>query len=81
VPQYFFDTWDDDTFIKDDIGLVVGGIEEAKGVANLSLAELARDVLPAAVRRVLKVQVRKGEQRVLESRLTFEAVLLAPELG
>lgn len=47
-----------------------------KAIAAKSLAELARDVLPASVKRVLRVEVRCDHQRVLEARLTFEAIVL-----
>jgi len=78
VPHYFFDTRDDDTFIDDDVGVVLPDLEAAKAVAATSLAELARDVIAGASRRVLVVYVRKGQQRVLETRLIFEAILLVP---
>ena len=78
MPHYFFDTRDDDTFIDDDVGVDLPDLEAAKAVAATSLAELARDVIAGALRRVLVVYVRKGQQRVLETRLIFEAILLVP---
>ena len=78
VPHYFFDTRDDDTFIQDDMGVDLPNLEAARAVAATSLAELARDVIAGALRRVLVVYVRKGQQRVLETRLIFEAILLVP---
>ena len=78
MPHYFFDTRDDDTFIDDDVGVDLPDLEAAKAVAATSLAELARDVIAGASRRVLVVYVRKGQQRVLETRLIFEAILLVP---
>lgn len=47
-----------------------------KAQAALSLAELAHDVLPGSVRRVLVVEARDEFQPVLEAKLTFEAVVL-----
>ena len=76
MPRYFFDTRDGDTFIADDIGREFPGLDEVKAEAALSLADLARDVLPEVRRRVLIVEVRDESRPVLEARLTFEAVLL-----
>ena len=60
VPHYFFDTFDDLSTVRDQ--------------AAWSLAELARDVLPASVRRLLVVEVQDGHDPVLEAKLTFETV-------
>ena len=81
MPLYFFDTRDGDIFIEDDIGQLVADVEEAKVIAAASLAELARDVLPGSMRRVLIVEVRDEHKPVLETRLTFEALLLVSEHG
>ena len=51
-------------------------LETVKIVAAASLAELARDVIPGSLKRVLVVEVRDGEQPVLEARLVFEAIVL-----
>jgi hypothetical protein len=76
VPIYFFDTRDGDSFIPDDVGEELSDLEAAKKVAAKSLAELARDVLPGSIKRVLKVEVRDKRQAIMEACLTFEAVLL-----
>ena len=81
MPLYYFDTRDGDNFFEDDIGQVVTDVEEAKAIAAASLAELARDVLPGSMRRVLIVEVRDERKAVLETRLTFEALLLVSEHG
>ena len=81
MPLYFFDTRDGDIFIEDDIGQLVADVEDAKAIAAASPAELARDVLPGSMRRVLIVEVRDERKAVLETRLTFEALLLVPEDG
>ena len=77
VPLYFFDTRDEDVFIEDDVGLDLPNLESAKIQASLSLAELARDVLPGGERRTLVVEVRDERQPVLKARMIFEAVVLA----
>ena len=77
MPHYFFDTRDGETFIEDDEGLDLPGLEAAKREATLSLAELAREVIAGSERRILIVEVREGPKPVLEARLTFEVVVLA----
>ena len=78
MSRYYFDTRDGDTFIEDDEGLDMIDLEAAKLVAAMSLAELAKDVIPGSDRRILVIEVREDQRRVLEARLTFEAVLLVP---
>jgi hypothetical protein len=74
---YFFDTRDNGSFVKDDVGVDCTDLDSVKRVAALSLAELARDVLPGSIQRVLSVEVRDAIQPVLRDVLTFEAVVLA----
>lgn len=74
---YFFDTRDNGTFIEDEVGIECADLEVVKTQAALSLAELARDVLPGSIKRVLSVEVRDGTHGILRDVLTFEAVLLA----
>ena len=76
MPRYFFDTRDGDTFIQDDHGSELPDLEAVKTVAATSLAELARDVFPGSLKRILIVEVRDGRQPVLEARLSFEAIIL-----
>jgi hypothetical protein len=75
--RYFFDTTVNGSFIEDEVGVELNGFEAAKEVAALSLAELAKDVLPGSIKRVLSVEVRDEVQPVLRDVLTFEAVILA----
>jgi hypothetical protein len=79
--RYFFDTRDGDTFINDDVGAEVSDLEAAKALAAKALAELARDVVPGADRRVLTIEVRDAQGPVLEARLTFEAIILVSAYG
>jgi hypothetical protein len=74
---YFFDTRDNGTFIEDDVGIDCADLDSVKRQAALSLAELARDVLPESIERVLSVEVRDATQPVLKDVLTFEAVVLS----
>jgi hypothetical protein len=75
--RYFFDTRDNGTFIEDDIGSEFADLDAVKIQAALSLAELARDVLPGSIARVLSVEVRDDFQPILRDVLTFEAIVLA----
>jgi hypothetical protein len=74
---YYFDTRDNGMFIEDDVGLELPNLAAVKRQAALSLAELARDVLPGCLKRVLAVEVRSAFQPILRDVLTFEAVILA----
>ena len=76
MPLYFFDTRDNDTLVEDDIGVDLPDLEAVKRQASLSLAELARDVLPGSLKRQLAVEVRDERQPILRALLTFEAVIL-----
>ena len=76
VARYFFDTYDDDAFIKDDVGQECADLTVVKELAAASLVELARDVLPGSIRRHLAVKVHDGSDPVLEANLTFEAIVL-----
>ena len=75
LPLYFFDTRDGDTFVPDEIGLELQGIEEARDQAAVYLAEMAKEVLPGSTRRELAVEVRDSVP-VLRAYLVFEAVQL-----
>jgi hypothetical protein len=75
--RYFFDTRDNTKFIEDDVGAELADLDAAKIMAALSLAELARDVLPGSTERVLSVEVREGFQPILKDVLTFEDILVA----
>lgn len=74
---YFFDTRDNGTFIEDQIGLEFADLDAVKRQAALSLAELARDVLPGSIKRRLSVEVRDSSRPVLRDVLTFQATVLA----
>ena len=77
MPLYFFDTRDEDAFVEDDVGLELPNLESAKIQASVSLAELARDVLPGKQRRTLVVEVRDEGQPVHKATMTFEEIVLA----
>jgi hypothetical protein len=76
VPRYYFDVHDGDTFIADDEGAELADFESAQTDAARLLGELVLNALPGSQRRVLLVEVRDEHQPVMETRLTFEAVLV-----
>jgi len=76
MPLFYFDTRDGDRFIRDDIGDDLPDLGKVKIEASRFLAELARDVLPGSMKRVLKVEVRDEWRPVMEACLIFEAILL-----
>jgi hypothetical protein len=74
--RYFFDTRDNGTFIEDDVGIDFADLDDVKRQAAVSLAELAHEVLPGSIKRVLSVEVRNVVQPILKDVLTFEAIAL-----
>jgi hypothetical protein len=77
MPHFYFDTRDGPDLIRDEIGLELDGIEDARDEATRGIADLARDALPGAVRRELSVQVRDEAARdVLRASLWFEVAVL-----
>ncbi|HEX8644748.1 MAG TPA: hypothetical protein VF702_12635 [Allosphingosinicella sp.] len=79
MPRYYFDTRDDDDFVEDEFGIDYPDLEAVAAEAARSLAELARDVLPGSLKRVLMAEVRDGRGPVLRARMTFEARILRAE--
>jgi len=76
VPLYFFDTRDNGEIIQDDVGIEFNDLDAVKSHAALSLAEMARDVLPGSTQRELSIEVRDMNQPILRDVLTFEAITL-----
>lgn len=79
MPLYFFDTRDNDSFLEDHLGIDYANLEAVKVEAARSLAELALDVIPGSLKRVLAVEVRDALGPVLRAIMTFEAVILRRE--
>jgi hypothetical protein len=77
--RYYFDTRDNGTFIEDDLGIDFADLDSVKRQAAMSLVELAHDVLPGSIKRVLSVEVRDVVQPILRDVLTFEAIVLTTE--
>jgi len=73
MPIFYFDLRDGERFKVDKQGTTLTGIEEARDLATLRLAEMAREVLPGPVRRRLAIEVRsETKETVLVVALMFE---------
>jgi hypothetical protein len=78
MARFYFDVRDDEKVIFDEEGLELDSLEAVKREASIALAEIARDVLPGMVRRVLAIEVRDAAKRpLLEARLAFEIAAAA----
>jgi hypothetical protein len=63
--------------VADDEGLEFSGDDAARDEACRGLADLAKDVLPGALRRHLSVEVRDAaKEPLLAARMTFEVARL-----
>lgn len=72
MPRFFFDTYDGVSFISDETGLELDGLEAAKAEAQATLPHIARDNLPDGDQRVFIVSVRdEAGQVVLRVALTL----------
>jgi hypothetical protein len=77
MARYYFDVRDDEKVTFDEDGLVFHSLEAVKREAATALAEIAKDVIPGAIRRVLAIEVRDDAKRpLLEARMVFEIVPL-----
>jgi hypothetical protein len=74
MPRYFFDTYDGDRFLSDDVGLEFAGLDEAKAEAQKALPEMAREVLPDGNHRSFVVSVR-DEAGVVRVRMSLSLVV------
>jgi hypothetical protein len=58
MPRFFFDTYDGDRFLPDEVGVEFESVEAAKLEAQRSLPEMAREVFPEGNHRTFVVSVR-----------------------
>ena len=73
MPRFYFDVRDGLTFTQDDDGLMFPDLEAAKVEATRALAEIAKDVLPAAFVREMAIEVRDEHKHpLLRTVLRFE---------
>jgi uncharacterized protein DUF6894 len=78
MPQYFFDTRDGPELLRDEKGVELDGIQQARDEAARGLLDLARDLIPGSESRELAIEVR-GRRNVplLRAALSFEVAVLA----
>ncbi|WP_102958382.1 DUF6894 family protein [Mangrovicella endophytica] len=79
MPRFFIDMSDDETFSRDDAGLVFKDVEEAKNAAVATLADMAREALPDGDARTFLAIIR-GEDggMLLQANLTLKVTSLVP---
>jgi hypothetical protein len=78
MPRYYFDTRDNDNFLRDEEGLDMAGDDAARNEASRGLAEMARDVLPGSIKRQLAIEVRDAAKLpLMAARLVFEIARVA----
>ena len=58
MPRYFFDTYDGDRMVPDEVGLELPDIAVAKVEAQKALPDMARDAMPDSNHRTFVVTVR-----------------------
>ena len=58
MPIYFFDSRDGDTWVRDESGIEVAGLSEARDQATAGLADMAKDSSPNAIHRDMAIEVR-----------------------
>lgn len=74
MPRYFFDVFDGEKLIRDEIGIELAGLENVRIAAIDALPDIARDELPDGDQRVFSVQARDEENRVVfKASLDFKA--------
>ncbi len=65
MPRYFFDTFDGERLIPDELGLEVQDLSAAKAQAQRALPDLAREALPDSNHRTFVISVRDEAGNVM----------------
>lgn len=77
MKRFYFDSCDGGSFIQDDQGLELVGIESARDQAVAGLADLARELIPLKAGRELVIEVRDDAgQGVLRAMLSIQVEML-----
>jgi hypothetical protein len=72
MPLYFFDVTDTGKVSRDDQGVELASLEEARREALRTLGEIAKDEMPDGNRREFTIQIRRdGGPPVLSASLTL----------
>lgn len=72
MPRYYFDSRDNERFVRDDEGVEITSFQEVKAEASRAMADFAKDVLPGSIVRMLAIEVRDDFGPVLRVSLRFE---------
>jgi hypothetical protein len=73
VPRYYFDIRDGESFIQDDDGVDLSGIQEAKEQASRALADMARDAIPGLDVYEMAIEVSdEAKNPLLRTMFRFE---------
>ena len=72
MARFFFDTAEDGKVLRDDDGLDLPSIGDARRAALGALGDMARDELPRHECRDLSVEVRDAQGTVLKAALFLE---------
>ncbi len=79
MPRYYFDTHDGETFISDEAGLELDGVEAARAHAQIALCNVMSDVVPVSDQRAVFVRVRdEADHVVLRAGLSLVVVVGEP---
>jgi hypothetical protein len=72
MPHYYFDIRENDKIAVDELGLDLPDLQTAAVEAAQSLADMARDMLPAARCYSLGIDVRIGDEPLFKAAIAYE---------
>jgi hypothetical protein len=74
----FFDTRDGPELLRDEEGVELDGIQQARDEATRALVDLVRDLIPGSESRELAIEVRdRRNVPLLKAALSFKIAVLA----
>ena len=65
MPRFYFDHLDGDDLVKDDDGLELETVEQAREEAAAGLAGVVKDALPHAIGREMAIEISDENRRPL----------------
>ena len=73
MPVFYFDVYDNELLTRDEWGVEIDDLREARDQAIAILPEMARDVLPDSETYVFMAEVRSEDGHICyRAKLTFE---------
>ena len=74
MARYFFDTFDGERLVRDEIGIELADLARVRVEAIEALPDIAREELPDGDQRLIAVQARDEADRIVfKASLHFEA--------